>query len=83
MQRKNLKFIQGNDFDLIEKLPNNGIKSLLIFDDSYEETSNSIQYVKIASAGRHRGLKTTYIKHNYFHLSKLGRDVELQKTHVV
>ena len=33
-------------------------------------------------AGRHRGLSTVYIKHNLFHHSKLGRDVELQNTQV-
>ena len=81
MQRKNLKFIQGVDFDLIENLPNNGTKYLLIFDDSCEEIPNSKQFVKIATAGRHRGLNTVYIKHNLFHQSKLGRDVELQNTH--
>ena len=83
MQRKNLKFIQGVDFDLIENLPNNGTKYLLIFDDSCEEISNSKQFVKIGTAGRHRGLNTIYIKHNLFHQSKLGRDVELQNTHIV
>ena len=83
MQRKNLKFIQGVDFELIENLPNNGTKYLLIFDDSCEEISKYKQFVKIATAGRHRGLNTTYIKHNLFHQSKLGRDVELQKTHIV
>ena len=31
------------------------------------------------TTGRHRGLSTIYIKHNLFHQSKLGRDVELQK----
>ena len=83
MQRKNLKFIQGVDFDLIENLPNNGAKYLLIFDDSCEKISNSKQFVKIATAGRHRGLNTIYIKHNLFHQIKLGRDVELQNTHIV
>ena len=83
MQRKNLKFIQGVDFELIEKLPNNETKYLLIFDDSCEEISNSKQFVKVATAGRHRGLNTIYIKHNLFHQSKLGRDVELQNTHIV
>ena len=34
-------------------------------------------------AGRHRGLSTFYIKHNLFHQSKPGRDVELQNTHIV
>ena len=39
--------------------------------------------VDIATAGRHRGLSTIYIKHNLSHQSKLGRDVELQNTHIV
>ena len=37
----------------------------------------------IANAGRHRGFSTIYIKHNLFHQNKLGRDVELQNTHIV
>ena len=37
----------------------------------------------IATAGRHQGLSTIYIKHNLFHKSKLGRDVELQNIHIV
>ena len=40
-------------------------------------------FVDIATPGRHRGLSTIYIKHNLFHQSKLGRDVELQNTHIV
>ena len=32
---------------------------------------------------RHQGLGTIYIKHNLFHQSKLGRDVELQNAHIV
>ena len=51
---------------------------MLIFDDSYEQICNSKAFVDIATAGRHRGLSTIYIKHNLFHQSKLGRDVELQ-----
>ena len=76
MQRKNLKFFQGVDFELIENLPNIGTKYLLKFDDSCEEILNSKQFVKTATAERHRGLNTIYIKHNLFHQSKLGRDVE-------
>ena len=56
---------------------------MLIFDDSCEEVSNSKQFVKIATAGRHRVLNTIFIKHNLFHQSKLRRDVELQNTHIV
>ena len=55
MQRKNFK---GVDFDMIENLPKNGTKYLLIFDDACEELSNSKQCVKIATVGRHKRLNT-------------------------
>ena len=41
------------------------------------------QFVEIAMAGRHRRLSTIYVKHNLFHQSKLGGDVEVQNTHIV
>ena len=44
---------------------------------------NSKVFVDIATAGRHRGLSTIHKKHNVFHQSKLGRDGELQNTHIV
>ena len=80
---ENLKFVQGVNFEFIDSLKNNGTKYLLIFDDSCEEICNSKAFVDIATAGRHRGLSTIYIKHNLLHQSKLGRDVELQNTHIV
>ena len=80
---ENLEFVQGLNFEFIDSLKNNGTKYLLIFGDSCEEICNSKALVDIATAGRHRGLSTIYIKHNFFHQSKLGRDVELQNTHIV
>ena len=79
---ENLEFVQGVNFEFIDSLKNNGTQYLLIFDDSCEEICNSKAFVDIATAGRHRGLSTIYIKHNIFHQSKLGRDVELQNTHI-
>ena len=75
--------MQGVNFEFIDSLKNNGTKYLLIFVDSCEEICNSKAFVDIATAGSHRGLSTIYIKHNLFHQSKLGRDVELQNTHIV
>ena len=40
-------------------------------------------FADIVTAERHRGLSTIYNKHNLFHQSKLGGDVELQNTHIV
>ena len=85
MQKKieKLKFLQGVSFEFIHSSKNNGKKYLLKFADSCEENCNSKIFVDISTAGRHRGLSTIYIKHNFFHRSKLGRDVELQNTHIV
>ena len=80
---ENLEFVQGVSFEFIDSFKNNGTKYLLIFDDSSEEICNSKVFVNIAYAGRHWGLSTIYIQHNLFHQSKLGRDVELQNTHIV
>ena len=80
---ENLEFAQGKNFEFIDSLKNNGTNYLLIFDDFCEEICNSKAFVYIATAGRHRGLSTIYIKRNLFHQSKLGRDVELQNTHIV
>ena len=80
---KNLEFVQGVNFEFIDSLKNNGTKYLLFFEDYCEEICNSKAFVDIATARRHRGLSTIYIKHNLFHQSKLGRDVGLQNTHIV
>ena len=80
---ENLEFVRGVSFEFIDSLKSNGTKYLVVFDNSCEEICNSKTFVNIATAGRHRGLSTIYIKHNLFHQSKLGRDVELQNTHIV
>ena len=63
---ENLEFVQGVNFEFIDSLKNNGTKYLLIFDNSCEEICNSKAFVDIATAGRHRGLSTIYIKHKLF-----------------
>ena len=80
---ENFQFVLGVNFEFVDSLKNNGTKYLLNFGDSCEEIFNAKVFVDIATAGRQRGLSTIYIKHNLFHHSKLGRDVELQNTHIV
>ena len=80
---ESLEFVQGLNFQFIDSLNNNCTKYLLVFDDSCEEIGNSKAFVDIATTGKHRGLRTIYIKHNIFHQSELGRDVELKNTHIV
>ena len=79
----NLELVQGVHFEFINSLENNGTKYLLICDESCVEICNYKQFVDIATAGRDRGFFTIYVKHILLHQSKLGRDVELQNTHIV
>ena len=71
------------NFEFIDSLKINGTKYLFIFDDSSEKVCNSKAFIEIATAGRHWGLSTIYIEHKLFHQSKMGRDDELQNTHIV
>ena len=80
---ENLEFVRGVNLEFIDSLKNNSTNYLVIFDDSCEEICNSKAFVDIATAERHRSLSTIYMKHNLFHQSKLGRDVELQNSHIV
>ena len=80
---ENLEFVRGVNFDFFDSLKNNGTKYLLIFDDSCEAICNSKAFNDNATNATHRGLSTNYNKHELFHQSKLGKDVELQNTHIV
>ena len=80
---ENFEFVQGVNFEFIDSLKSDVTKYLLNFDNSREVICNSKAFVDFATAGRHRVLSTIYIKHNLFHQSKLGTDVELQNTHIV
>ena len=79
----NLDFVQGVNFEFLDSLKDKGTKYLLIFDDSCGEICNAKAFVDIATAGRRRGLSNIYLKHNLFNQSKLGRNIELQNTHIV
>ena len=82
MQREieSLEFVQCVNFEIIDSLKNNGTKYLLPFGDSCEDNCNSKAFVDIATAGRHRGFNTIYMRQNLFHQSKHGRELELQNT---
>ena len=75
--------MKGVNFEFIHSIKNKGTKYLLISDKSCDEICNSKASVDIATAEIHRGLSTIYINTQPSHQSKLGRDVELQNTHIV
>ena len=65
-RRIHIEFVKFDGFDRLRNIEN----ILLVFDDSCEEIYNDKQFVKLATAGRHRGLDVIYVKHNLFQQSR-------------
>ena len=75
----NIKFVKFNGFDGLRNIE----KVLLVFDDSCEEIYNDDEFVKLATAGRHKGLDVIYVKHNLFQQSRWSRTIDLNTSHII
>ena len=62
---------------------NNLENCLLIIDDSCEEIYNDKEFVKLATAGRHKKINVIYIKHNLYQQSKWSRTIDLNTSHII
>ena len=56
---------------------------LLIIDDSCEEIYNDKEFVKLATAGRHKNINVIYIKHNLCQQSTWSRTIDLNTSHII
>ena len=56
---------------------------LLIIDDSCEEICNDKEFVKLATAGRHKNINVIYIKHHLYQQSKWSRTIDLNTTRII
>ena len=68
-----------NGFDGLRNIEN----VLLVFDESCEEICIDNEFVKLASAGRHKGLDVVYVKHNLFQQSRWSRTIDLNTSHII
>ena len=59
----NLKFTKLNGFESVRNLE----KAILVFDDSCKEINYDKELVRLAIAGRHRGIDVIYVEHKLFH----------------
>ena len=56
---------------------------LLIIENSCEEIYNDKEFVKLATAARHKKINVIYIKHNLYQQSKWSRTIDLNTTHII
>ena len=62
---------------------NNIENCLLIIDDSCEEIYNDKEFVKLATAGRHKKINVIYIKHKLYQQSKWSRTIDLNASPII
>ena len=55
----------------------------LIIDNSCKEIYNDKEFIKLATAGRHKNFNVFYIKHNFYQRSKWSRTINLNTTHII
>ena len=82
-RKKILEFVQGANIEFYDSLKTTVQSTCQYLTVLVNRFAIPKAFVDIATDRRHRGLSTIYIKHNLFHQSKLGRDVELPNTHIV
>ena len=75
----NVEFMKFGGFESVRKLEN----VLLVFDDSCEDIYNDKEFVRLATAGRHRGIDVIYVKHNLFQQSRWSRTIDLNTSHII
>ena len=73
-----LKFMKFDGFESVRKLEN-----VLVFDYSCEDIYNDKEFVRLATAGRHRGIDVIYVKHNLFQQSRWSRTIDLNTSHII
>ena len=78
-----LVFVQGVIFEFIDSLKTTVQSTCQFLTSLVKRFAVQKPLLTLPQLGKHRGLSTIYIKHNLFHKSKVGRDVELQNTHIV
>ena len=72
-QHSNIVFTKFTNLEFLQNTEN----CLLIFDDSCEEIFNDKEFVKLATAGRHKNINVIYVKHNLYQQSKWSRTIDL------
>ena len=68
-----------SSFEIVNNLPD----CMIVFDDTCEKIFNEKDFVKLATAGRHKNVHVIYVKHNLFQQSKQSRTIDLNTTHLI
>ena len=68
-----------NGFESLRNLEN----VLHVFDYSCEDIYNDKEFVRLATAGRHRAIDVLHVKHKLFQQSRWSRTIDLNTSHII
>ena len=74
-----IEFIKLSSFEIVNNLRH----CMIVFDDTCEEIFNEKDFVKLATAGRHKSRYVFYVKLNLFQQSKQSRTIDFNTTHLI
>ena len=74
---------QGVDWSFLDKVTASNKPTLLIFDDVYQNVSDTKEFLDLAMSGRHQNLRLLVLKHNLYQQSRHSKTIDLNVTQML
>ena len=74
---------RGVDWSFLDKVTASNKPTLLIFDDVYQNVSDTKEFLDLAISGRHQNLHLLVLKHNLYQQSKHSKTIHLNVTQML
>ena len=78
-----IEFIQGLEWNFLQKFEAQKKKILLVLDDLFDEAAQSKDFLALVVAGRHRNVHLMVLRHNSFQRIKILKTIDLNVTQIV
>ena len=78
-----VEFVQGLDWNALERAEALKKRILLVLDDLFDEAAPSKEFLAIVIAGRHRNVHLMVLRHNLYQQSKNSKTIDLNVTQII
>ena len=82
-KRVDIEFIQGIEWNFLQKAEAQKKRILLVLDDLFDEAAQSKDFLALVIAGRHRNVHLMALRHNIFQRTKNSKTIDLNVTQIV
>ena len=82
-EKHSIEFHQGLNWSAVEKCETQKVRTLVVYDDLYQQACEGEYFLNLVIAGRRRNIHLIALKHNLFHQSKHSKTIELNVTQMI